>query len=337
LGEKCTSCDETQHYLEEDVTLLLPKHADVVESAGLPRLAHALRTYAKQTKHKRSFDFRCEKFGMGMRSECMLTDCGYYVRSPDQGNCLPVYLRSQDKSLTSELPPNEVALLDGVSLTEVGKATRSAMKRLSMGTLRRLITLGEIEADLHYISNVRVCVVCERAIGPKQASYLDYGGSRYFYCSNACIESHPTYVLKAELFFGVSFPKLLQWVVRKFSSLGAAERALGLTRQQFYHAASLYLSSSLDEHFTALRGLKERRQASLVKRTWHYPHWVSNKVRSFNPMLSRVEARYGNSSIDASDLLRELEELIGPDKAKARKAIFGRSRNKTGDREQYDH
>ena len=312
----CAGCDTTLASILEAVDTTNPEHISALESAGLSSVLNV-----EAGENLRRHNFSCEVFGHAVVATCGLTDCGYYVpNAPEAGNCLVQYLKQSGKDISSsDLSLDEVATLEGVPPAEVRKVQRNAMRQLAANVVHSAVHDGDLNVSLHYIPDMPVCVVCESRVFPgsggKEATL--FNEHQYYYCSDACLEQHPIYALECEVRFGVSFRELMRWVVKNFGSLGSAERALNLTRVQMYAAASKYLDDDLETHFESLRGLKERRSSHLVKRTWHYPRLFAERAEALRrSVLIKAEARYGISKIEVEGILKGVESLIGPDKAR---------------------
>lgn len=298
LTNQCESCDETAYALEEQVESFTKDDVQLLASSGASVLASAfdkVRPFPTQP-HK------CPAHGHTLHSPCELTGCKYHVMDATSGNCLVHLAQQGDMTQGTAFSVEEIANLMGLQEKQVRALLKSGQRKVGCNFLRTEIQSGELERNLLYLPNTRLCVVCEKH-APPGSTFVEFSGSRYFYCSQDCQVSHPPLALKLELELQVSFSELLKFVLSKFRAENSVQKLLGVSRAQLRQLITKYVSVDTSAGSAS--------RAALTKRTWHYPIGVDVKVETvLNKELCRLEAEYGISVVDVSPIYLDLDRLI---------------------------
>ena len=101
----------------------------------------------------------------------------------------------------------------------------------------------------------------------------------------------------------------MKWAVKKYTTLGGLEQALGMNRTLLGSSLSDVLGIDADTLYSTTERVKTRSR-SLVRRTGSKPEWLSNFKELFAPLIDAMESKYGKPKVDGTDLLLEVEAVL---------------------------
>jgi len=102
---------------------------------------------------------------------------------------------------------------------------------------------------------------------------------------------------------------ITEWAVKRYSTLGGLEQALGMNRQLLGETLKNLLGLDAEEIYSTTQRVKTRSKA-LVRRTGSRPEWLAQFAEVMAPMVMDMEAKYGESSVDLSEISEEVQQVI---------------------------
>lgn len=99
------------------------------------------------------------------------------------------------------------------------------------------------------------------------------------------------------------------WAVKKYSTLGGLEQALGMNRQLLGETLKKVLGLDAEEIYSTTQRVRTRSKA-LVRRTGSRPEWLALFPEVLKPLIAIFESRYGKATIDCSSISKEVQKVI---------------------------
>lgn len=253
---------------------------------------------------------RCHVHKEPIVVDCNLRSCVFHTGYPNVNNCILVYMAKQD---VSELKAIDIGMLKNIPANKVARELSRATTAMRNGTLR-VSNQTDIEAKFTTVPDLDVCYACETPIlGRHKKTALEFRLSKskrkISYCSVACSEEHPPAFVSAEMECRSDIKTITEWAVKRYSTLGGLEQALGMNRQLLGSALKKLLNLDAEEIYSTTQRVKTRSKA-LVRRTGSRPEWLSKFSDILAPFISEMEAKYGEVTIDLGDLSTEVQEVI---------------------------
>jgi len=130
-----------------------------------------------------------------------------------------------------------------------------------------------------------------------------------YYCSPECKEAKPTHYVALEARSRVPVETIVKWAVNKYSTLGALEQALGISRTLLGETVLSILGIDADRLYPTTKRVRTRNR-ELVRRTGSKPDWLVHIDDRVVKPFKELQAKLGESKKDHSYLVAQAEELI---------------------------
>jgi len=253
---------------------------------------------------------RCQIHGEPILLDCRLSDCVFHTSYPGVNNCILVYMARQD---LEALKPIDIGMLKGIPANRVARDLAKATTSMRNGTLR-VSNHTDIEPKFTTIPDLDVCYACEAPIlGRVKKTGIEIRLTRrkakIWYCSQECADAHPPQFVAAEMECRTDIRTITEWAVKRYSTLGGLEQALGMNRQLLGETLKNLLGLDAEEIYSTTQRVKTRSKA-LVRRTGSRPEWLAQFAEVMAPMVMDMEAKYGESSVDLSEISEEVQQVI---------------------------
>lgn len=252
---------------------------------------------------------RCHVHEEPIVTDCSLRECVFHTQYPNVNNCILVYMAKQD---VDSLKAIDIGMLKGIPANKVARDLAKATTSMRNGTLR-VSNHTDIEPKFVTVPDLEVCYACEKPISRRnkeiQRFPLTQKPHKVVYCSSACAEEHPPQFVSAEMECRSDIKTITEWAVKKYSTLGGLEQALGMNRQLLGDSLKKLLNLDAEEIYSTTQRVKTRSKA-LVRRTGSRPEWLSQFSEILAPLVAEMEARYGEATIDLGNISDEVQEVI---------------------------
>lgn len=253
---------------------------------------------------------RCHVHKEPILLDCKLTPCVFHTSYPGVNRCILVYMAQQD--LTA-LKPIDIGMLKGLSASRVTRDLAKATVAMRNGTLR-VSNQNDVEPQFTTLPDLDVCYACETpaSLRSKKAGIevkLTRSKAQVWYCSPECLEVHPPHFVTAEMECRTDIKTITSWAVKKYSTLGGLEQALGMNRQLLGETLKRVLGIDAEEIYSTTQRVRTRSKA-LVRRTGSRPDWLAKFPEVFKPLISKFETKYGKATLDCTNLSNEVQKVI---------------------------
>lgn len=262
----------------------------------------------KKTKSK--YEVRCHVHGETIKVDCHLPQCLFHTGYPGVKQCMLVYLAKHNAKSFKAL---DIGMLKRVPEADVTKALSKAMLDLRSETLK-ISHYGSVDRSFITLMDRKICYNCEKPITPKvrkKASRvrLPRTDHKIWYCSSKCQNEYPPQWVTAEMECQNDIKTIVAWAVRKYSTLGGLEQALGMNRKLLGHSLDVLLGIDADNLYPTTKRVKTRSK-SLVRRTGSKPEWLNKFYEDMAPLREKMTEKYGPVSIDLTKLKNELNTIL---------------------------
>ncbi len=253
---------------------------------------------------------RCHVHGEPIIVDCSLNECVFHTTYPNVNNCILVYMAKQDVELLKAI---DISMLKNVPASRVSRDLARATTAMRNGTLR-VSNHTDIEPKFTTLPDMDVCYACEMPLtGKHKKTSVEFRMAKkkqkICYCSQKCADNHPHQFVAAEMECRTDIKTITEWAVKRYSTLGGLEQALGMNRQVLGDALKRLLNLDAEEIYSTTQRVKTRSKA-LVRRTGSRPEWLSKFSDVLAPVLAEMESRYGTATIDLQNILEEVQEAI---------------------------
>lgn len=253
---------------------------------------------------------RCHVHGEPVVRSCQLKECVFHTTYPNVNNCILVYMGKQD---LDSLKAIDIGMLKGLPASRVARDLARATTSMRNGTLK-VSNHTDIEPRFTTLPDLDVCYACETPIvGRHKKTSVEFRlpkkKQRISYCSLKCSEDHPPQFVAAEMECKTDIRTVTEWAVKRYSTLGGLEQALGMNRQLLGDALRKLLNLDAEEIYSTTQRVKTRSKA-LVRRTGSRPEWLSKFSDVLAPLVEDMEAKYGPSTVDLGNLSVDIQEVI---------------------------
>lgn len=270
------------------------------------------KTHLKLVSGGRSVDnaIRCHVHGEPIVVDCKLRDCVFHTTYPNVSNCILVYMAKQD---VEALKAIDIGMLKNIPASRVARDLARATTSMRHGTLK-VSNHTDIEPKFTTLMDLDVCYSCETPItGRHKKTSVEFRMTRkkqkISYCTQKCAEDHPPQFVAAEMECRSDIRTVAEWAVKRYSTLGGLEQALGMNRQLLGDALKKLLNLDAEEIYSTTQRVKTRSKA-LVRRTGSRPEWLSKFSDVLGPVVADMEARYGEATIDLGSISEEVQKVI---------------------------
>jgi len=283
-------------------------------TATMPRTepSPAKKTHLRLISGGKSADnaIRCHVHGEPIVTDCRLGDCVFHTGYPNVNNCILVYMAKQD---VDALKAIDIGMLKNIPANRVARDLARATTSMRNGTLK-VSNHTDIEPKFTTLPDLDVCYSCETPItGRHKKTSVEFRLSKkrqkISYCTPKCAEDHPPQFVAAEMECKTDIRTVTEWAVKRYSTLGGLEQALGMNRQLLGDALKKLLGLDAEEIYSTTQRVKTRSKA-LVRRTGSRPEWLSKFSDVLAPLVSEMESRYGEATIDLGAISEEVQEVI---------------------------
>lgn len=254
---------------------------------------------------------RCQVHGEPVVVDCKLSKCVFHTQYPKVNNCILVYMAKQD---VDSLKAIDIGMLKKLPAQKVARDLTKATIAMRNSTLR-ISNQVDLEPKFHTVLNLDVCYACEAPVSQGRARknslefHVGKDKGRVAYCSPECAEQHPPPFVAAEIECRTDIKTITEWAVKKYSTLGGLEQALGMNRALLGSALKRLLNLDAEEIYATTQRVKTRSKA-LVRRTGSRPEWLSQFSDLIKPMVAQMEKRHGRPTLDLSYLSKEVQKVI---------------------------
>jgi hypothetical protein len=253
---------------------------------------------------------RCHVHGEPIVTDCKLGECVFHTAYPNVNNCVLVYMAKQN---VESLKAIDIGMLKGIPASRVSRDLARATTAMRNGTLK-VSNQTDIEPKFTTLPDLDVCYACETPItGRHKKTSVEFRLSkkkqRIVYCTQACVDDHPPQFVAAEMECRSDIKTVTEWAVKRYSTLGGLEQALGMNRQLLGDALKRLLNLDAEEIYSTTQRVKTRSKA-LVRRTGSRPEWLSKFSDILEPLVAEMEGRYGEATIDLGDISEEVQTVI---------------------------
>lgn len=253
---------------------------------------------------------RCHVHGKEIKKPCELKKCVFWTRYPNVNHCILQYMAQQG---IDSLKPIDISLLKGIPTTKVNRSLAKATTLMRHSTLK-ISHQVDIEPKFTTLMGMRTCYNCETPISYKNKrgsleSKLPRTGDVIYYCSAACSNERPVQYVAAEMHCGVPIKDVVSWAVKKYSTLGGLEQALGMNRSLLGKTLKDLLGVEADTLYSTTQRVKTRAK-SLVRRTGSRPEWLTGFDEVFLPLIEDMESKHGPATVDVATLSEEVKKVI---------------------------
>lgn len=267
------------------------------------------KTHLEVVSDKKS-SVRCQVHGEAIVRDCSLSDCVFFTEYQKVRNCILVYMAKQDMD---SLKPIDIGMLKGIPTKQVSRDLSRATQLMRNDTLR-VSRQVEVEPKFSTIPNIESCCNCETPINYRtRKSAIETKVPRteqtIYYCSSKCYEEKPPQHVAAEIKCQSDIKTIVSWAVKKYSTLGGLEQALGMNRSMLGETLKNLLGVEADELYPTTQRVKTRSKA-LVRRTGSRPEWLVNFQDVLQPLVDDMQSKYGEPKVDYSELLAEVQGAI---------------------------
>lgn len=258
-----------------------------------------------------SKEVKCHVHGERITVDCELRECVLHTSYPHVHNCILVYMAKQD---LDSLKPIDIGMLKGIPPNKVARDLSKATTMMRNGTLR-VSNQTEVEPKFETMVGASSCYCCETPITSKnrrssvEAKISKGDSERILYCSSECMDAHPPQYVAAERECRTDIKTILEWAVKKYSTLGGLEQALNMNRNLLGYALKSLLDMDADEIYSTTQRVRTRSK-SLVRRTGSRPEWLGNFSDVFVPLVQKMENKYGEVTIDLSSVSTQVQQVI---------------------------
>jgi len=253
---------------------------------------------------------RCQVHGEPIRSKCGLKECVFWTSYPNVNNCVLVYMAKHD---VDALKPIDIGMLKGVPSSKVSRDLSKATSMMRGDTLR-VSNQVDIEPKFSTIPGMEVCYSCEAPINYRNRrssveSKLPKSKHRLWYCSQSCMDTRPPQFIAAETSCRTDIKTITSWAVKRYSTLGGLEQALGMNRALLGKTLKNLLGVEADELYSTTQRVKTRSKA-LVRRTGSRPEWLTNFQDVMRPLIDDMASKHGEAKDDLSVLYAKVQNVI---------------------------
>lgn len=252
----------------------------------------------------------CQVHGEPIVADCGLSACIFHTNYPNVTKCVLVYMAKQD---IEALKAIDIGMLKGIPTNKVSRDLAKAATNMRNGTLR-VSNQNDIDPKFTTILDLDVCYACESPITPRHKKTLvefrtTKSSQKISYCSQACFDTHPPQFVSAEMECRTDIRTIAAWAVKKYSTLGGLEQALGMNRQLLGEALKNLLGLDAEEVYPTTQRVKTRSK-ELVRRTGSRPEWLNNFSEVLAPLVTEMEDRYGEATIDLENISTLVQDVI---------------------------
>lgn len=253
---------------------------------------------------------RCQVHGEPIRTDCGLKGCVFWTEYPNVSNCVLVYMAKQD---VDSLKPIDIGMLKGIPAAKISRDLSKATTLMRNHTLR-VSNQVEIEPKFVTLRDVEVCYCCETPINYRNRrsaieAKLPRTKEKIWYCSQSCLDEMPPQFVAAEMRCRTDIKTITAWAVKKYSTLGGLEQALGMNRALLGRTLRDLLGIEADELYSTTQRVKTRSKA-LVRRTGSRPEWLTNFPDVMKPLIDDMTDKYGEPTMDFTELDAEVQKVI---------------------------
>jgi len=253
---------------------------------------------------------RCQVHGEQIVTDCHLRECVFHTKYPNVNNCILVYMVKQD---LESLRAIDIGMLKGIPASRVARDLARATTVMRNGTLR-VSNHNDIDPKFITLTDLDVCYKCETPlVGKHRKSAIEFRISknkqRVSYCGPQCAEDHPPQFVAVEIECRTDIKTITEWAVKRYSTLGGLEQALGMNRQLLGDTLKNLLNLDAEEIYSTTQRVKTRSKA-LVRRTGSRPEWLSRFSDLLAPLVSDMELKYGEATIDLEDISDHIQNVI---------------------------
>lgn len=253
---------------------------------------------------------RCQVHGQQVVTDCQLKECVFNTKYPGVHNCILVYMAKQD---VDSLKPLDIAMLKGWEPATVNRDLLRATTLMRNSTLRVSNNI-DVEPSFSTIMGLSVCYACEAPINSKNwktavEAKTPKSKESIWYCSNECHDARPPACIGAEHACRTSIAKIAEWAIKKYSTLGGLEQALGMNREMLGTVLKKHLSKNAEELYATTQRVKTRNQA-LVRRTGSRPEWLANFHELLLPLVDEMTSKYGKPKGTMVAISAEVQKTI---------------------------
>lgn len=253
---------------------------------------------------------RCQVHGEQIATDCHLKECVLHTKYPNVSNCILVYMVKQD---VESLRSIDIGMLKGIPASRVSRDLAKATTVMRNGTLR-VSNHNDIDPKFITLNDMEVCYNCETPlVGKHKKSAIEFRLSknkqRVGYCSTQCAEEHPPQFVAVEMECRTDIKTITEWAVKRYSTLGGLEQALGMNRQLLGDTLKNLLNLDAEEIYSTTQRVKTRSKA-LVRRTGSRPEWLSRFSDLLSPLVEEMELKHGEATIDLEDISNHIQNVI---------------------------
>lgn len=253
---------------------------------------------------------RCHVHGEPVVRSCQLKECVFHTAYPNVNNCILVYMGKQD---LDSLKAIDIGMLKGLPASRIARDLARATTSMRNGTLK-VSNHTDIEPRFSTLPDLDVCYACETPIvGRHKKTSVEFRlpkkKQRISYCTPKCSEDHPPQFVAAEMECKTDIRTVTEWAVKRYSTLGGLEQALGMNRQLLGDALRKLLNLDAEEIYSTTQRVKTRSKA-LVRRTGSRPEWLSKFSDVLAPLVEDMEAKYGPATVNLGNLSMDIQEVI---------------------------
>tara|TARA_Y100000310_G_scaffold336736_1_gene422077 strand:+ start:519 stop:1268 length:750 start_codon:yes stop_codon:yes gene_type:complete len=245
-----------------------------------------------------------------IRRDCSLSKCVFSTKYPGVKNCILVYMAKQG---IDSLKPLDISLLKGIPSNQVSRSLSKATVLMRNNTLK-VSNQVDIEPKFKVLMGMNTCYHCETPITSKNQrhsveSKIPRTGEKVVYCSSKCAEARPAQYVAAEAACGTDIKNIVSWAVKKYSTLGGLEQALGMNRTLLGKTLKDLLGLEADTLYSTTERVKTRSK-SLVRRTGSRPEWLTSFHEILQPLIDDMSDEHGPPTVDHSSLIENVNNVI---------------------------
>lgn len=238
-------------------------------------------------------------------TNCNLASCAYYTQYPNVYNCILVYMAKQE---VESLSPIDISVVTQIPSKQVSTSLQQAMTHLR-GDFMDSDVNTELEPSFITLTNHLVCANCEKPVS--SMDYHNYISDKEYvvYCSEECMERKPAPVIMLEKKCKTNIGMILQWAVRKYSTLGALEQALGMNRHLLGQQLRYHLNIDASTIYNTTQRVRTR-NTSLSRRTGQKPRWLVDYSVKMRKFLQKSIKKHGKPQVNTYNIRMDVKKIL---------------------------
>lgn len=223
---------------------------------------------------------------------CSLENCAFFTQYPGVHNCALVYMIKH--GLTS------LSVVDISVLTKIAQRSIVGDLQAAMSIMRNSFVDSNVNVELEpsfiTITNKPICIVCDKSVNLHNCQKHFIGNNEFVvYCSDLCYNHKPPSVVHLEKKSKAHIGDILQWAVRRYSTLSTLEQALGLRRSLLRKLLQRYLNIDISDLYCARRSKIGKKQVNntISKRRGRIPLYILSFNRKIDSFVTKSSKKFG--------------------------------------------